>query len=184
MWQTDRALIAGEGARVMSSEAKGEDFVIHRVFDAQRERVWQTLTDVEAMKHWWGPAGFTMITGKLDLRVGGVFHGGIRSAEGYKIWGKFVYQEIVPPQRLVFINSFSNEAGGVGRHPIIPTWPVETMTTLTLEEEPDGKTKLTVRWSPHNPTEIERKTFDAAHVGMKATWSGTFDRLAAHLAKG
>jgi uncharacterized protein YndB with AHSA1/START domain len=167
----------------MGSASKGGDFVLSRVFDAPRDRVWQTLTDVEAMKHWWGPAGFTMIAGKLDLRQGGVFHGGIRSAEGYKIWGKFVYQEIVPPERLVFVNSFSNEAGGVTRHPIVPTWPLETLTVLTLEDEPGGKTKLSIRWSPHSATEVEQKTFDAAHVGMKATWSGTFDRLAAYFAK-
>jgi uncharacterized protein YndB with AHSA1/START domain len=167
----------------MSSESKGGEFVISRVFDTARERVWQTLTDVEAMKHWWGPAGFTMIAAKLDLRPGGSFHGGIRSAEGYKIWGKFIYHEIAAPERLVFVNCFSNEAGAVTRHPIVPTWPLETMTTLSLEDEPDGKTKLTVRWSPHNATDVERKTFDAAHVGMKATWSGTFDRLAAYLAK-
>lgn len=167
----------------MSLESKGAAFVISRVLEAPRQRVWQILTDVEAMKHWWGPAGFTMIAGKLDLREGGTFHGGIRSLEGYKIWGKFLYQEIVPPERLAFVNTFSNEAGGMTRHPIVPTWPMETMTILTLEEEPDGKTKLTVHWSPHNANELERKTFDAAHVGMKATWNGTFDRLAAHLAK-
>jgi uncharacterized protein YndB with AHSA1/START domain len=167
----------------MTTEAGGKDFVIFRVFDAPRQRLWHTLTDLEAMKQWWGPAGFTMMTGKLDLRVGGSFHGGIKSAEGYKIWGKFVYQEIAPPERLVFINSFSNEAGGLTRHPIVPTWPMETLATLTLEEA-DGKTKLTVHWRPHNATEVEQKTFNAAHVGMKATWNGTFDRLAAHLAKG
>jgi uncharacterized protein YndB with AHSA1/START domain len=167
----------------MSSESKGEDFVISRALDASRDRVWQTLTDVEAMKHWWCPSGFTIIAAKLDLLPGGIFHGGIRSAEGYKMWAKFVYREILPPERLVFVNSFSNEAGGVTRHPIVPTWPLETLTTLTLEEEPGGKTKLGVRWSPHNATDVERKTFEAAHVGMKATWGGTFDRLAAHLAK-
>jgi len=167
----------------MGMEPAGGDFVIFRVLEAVRERVWQTLTDLEAMKHWWGPAGFTMIAGKMDLRPGGFFHGGIKSPEGYKVWGKFAYQEIVPPERLVFINSFSNEAGGVARHPIIPTWPTETMATLTLEELPEGTTKLTVRWTPHNCTDIERKTFDAAHPGIKATWNGTFDRLAAYLAK-
>jgi uncharacterized protein YndB with AHSA1/START domain len=167
----------------MSSGPTSAEFVISRVLEAPRERVWQTLTDVEGMRYWWGPAGFTMIAGTLDLRPGGIFHGGIMSPEGYKIWGKFVYQEIVPPERLVFVNSFSNKDGGMARHPIIPTWPNETMTVLTLEEEPGGKTKLNVRWSPHNATEVERKTFDVAHVGMKATWSGTFDRLAAYLSK-
>jgi uncharacterized protein YndB with AHSA1/START domain len=167
----------------MGSEPADAAFAISRVLDAPRERVWHTLTDVEAMKHWWGPAGFTMIAGTVDLRPGGVFHGGIRSAEGYKIWGKFVYQEIVAPERLVFVNSFSDKDGGVTRHPIVPTWPLETLTTLILEDEPDAKTKLSVRWSPHNATDVERNTFHAAHVGIKATWAGTFDRLAAYLAK-
>ena len=49
------------------------------------------------------------------------------------MWGKFVYQEIVPPERIVFINSFSNQAGEITRHPIVPTWPRETKMTVTLE---------------------------------------------------
>ena len=31
--------------------------------------------------------------------------------------GKFVYREIVAPERLSFISSFSDEKGGVTRHP-------------------------------------------------------------------
>ena len=74
------------------------------MLDAPRERVWQALTDPEHMKDWWSAAGFTMIAMTMDLRPGGFFHCGMRSAEGYKIWGKFAYQEIVPPERLVFVN--------------------------------------------------------------------------------
>jgi uncharacterized protein YndB with AHSA1/START domain len=99
------------------------------------------------------------------------------------MWGKFVYQEIVPPERIVFVNSFSNQTGEITRHPIVPTWPRQTKVTVTLEEEHSGKTKLNVRWSPHNASEAEQKTFDVSHVGMRATWGGTFDRLAAYLAR-
>ncbi len=166
----------------MGAESKGEDFTISRVLDAPRDRVWQALTQAEHMQEWWSPTGFTMIAAKLDLRSGGVFHCGMRSLEGYKMWGKFVYREIVAPERLVFVNSFSNEAGGVTRHPIVPTWPLETLTTVMLEEEPGGKTKLAVRWSAYNATDVERKTFDSSHVGMRATWGGMLDRLAAYLA--
>jgi uncharacterized protein YndB with AHSA1/START domain len=87
----------------------------------------------------------------------------------------------VPQERLVFINSFSNQAGEITRHPIVPTWPRETKITVILRDEPDDKTRLTVRWTPHNATEVEQKTFDVSHVGMQATWGGTFDRLAAYL---
>lgn len=166
----------------MGEQGTGQDFVIFRVLDAPRERVWQALTETERMKEWWPPSTFTMIAATLDFRPGGTFHSGVRSVEGYKMWAKFVYRDIVPHELMVFVNSFSNEAAEVKRHPIVPTWPMETLTTLKLEEEAGGKTRLTVIWSPHNPTEIERKTFDASHVGMKATWSATFDRLAAYLA--
>jgi uncharacterized protein YndB with AHSA1/START domain len=165
------------------SDTGGAAFVISRIIDAPRERVWQALTEAEQIKQWWSPTGFTMIAATVDLRPGGIFHSGLRSGEGYKMWGRFVYREIVPPERMVFVNSFSNEAGGLARHPIVPTWPMETLTTVTLTEEPGGKTNFGVHWTPHNATDIERKTFDAAHVGMKATWAGTFDRLAAYLAK-
>jgi hypothetical protein len=33
------------------------------------------------------------------------------------MWGKFVFREITPPERMVFIDSFSDEAGGITRHP-------------------------------------------------------------------
>ena len=168
----------------MGAEAGGKDFVIARVLDAARERVWQALTESERLKQWWPPKSFTMINATMDLRPGGSFHCGMRSVEGYKMWGKFVYREVVALERLVFINSFSNEAGELKRHPIVPTWPLELLTTMSFEDELEGKTKLTVIWSPHNATEIELKTFHISHVGMKATWGAAFDQLASYLAKG
>jgi uncharacterized protein YndB with AHSA1/START domain len=163
--------------------AESADFVYSRVLDAPRERVWQALTEIERIKVWWPPKTFSVIAASLDLRPGGVFHCGIRSFEGYKVWGKFVYREVAPPERLVYVNSFSNEAGELKRHPIVPTWPAETMTVVTLEDEPGGKTRFTVRWTPHNPSEIERKTFDMSHIGMRATWGASLDQLTAYLAQ-
>jgi len=93
-----------------------------------------------------------------------------------------VYREIIPPEKLVFINSFSDEKGGLGRHPMAPTWPLEMLSVFTFEVQPGGKTVVTVRWSPHNATEEERKTFDAGHASMNQGWSGTMDKLEAYLA--
>jgi uncharacterized protein YndB with AHSA1/START domain len=62
------------------------------------------------------------------------------------------------------------------------TWPLELLTTVTFEQAPDSKTKLTLRWSPINATEEERKTFGAAHEGMTGGWSGSFDQLDVYLA--
>src|SRR5262249_41424714 len=99
------------------------------------------------------------------------------------MWGKFHYREIVPLQRIVFISSFSDEAGGTTRHPLHTSWPLEMLSTVTFEEAPGGKTKLTVRWQAHNATAEEQKTFDTNHNSMRMGWTGTFEQLETYLAK-
>jgi uncharacterized glyoxalase superfamily protein PhnB/uncharacterized protein YndB with AHSA1/START domain len=170
---------------VTPSETAGKsaDFVISRVFDAPRELVWKCFTEAERMKQWWGPKGFKVLASKMDLRPGGTYHYGMKAPDGTPMWGKMVYREIVPQQKLVFINSFSDEAGGTSRHPMAPTWPLQTLSVFTFEDEPGGKTKFTVRWSPHEPTDEERKTFDGGHDSMRQGWGGTLDKLAGYLAK-
>ena len=136
---------------------QGKEFVISRVLDAPRQLVWECFTNPARMKEWWGPKGVKIVKSEMDLRVGGTYHYGMQPADGTVMWGRMVYREIAPPERLVFINSFSDEAGGLGRHPMAPSWPIEMMSIFTFEEMPDGKTKFTVRWSPHNATDEERR---------------------------
>jgi uncharacterized protein YndB with AHSA1/START domain len=97
------------------------------------------------------------------------------------VWAKFVYREIVAPERLVWVHSFSDEAGGLTRHPLSAAWPLELLTTVTFDDAPGGRTNVTIRWSPLNATADENKTFDAARDSMTQGWSGTFERLAAYL---
>ena len=159
------------------------DFVISRVLDAPRELVWKCFTDPERMKQWWGPKGVTVEQAKMDLRPGGTFLYGMKTADGTVMWGRMVYREIVPPAKIVFINSFSDENGGLTRHPMAPTWPIEMLSIFTFEEQPGGKTKFTVRWSPLDPTAEEQQTFDAGHASMTQGWTGTLEKLEAYLPK-
>jgi uncharacterized protein YndB with AHSA1/START domain len=168
---------------MVAAEAKNADFVISRVFDAPRELVWQAFADPERMTPWFGPKGSTIVSSKMDLRVGGTYHGAMRNPDGQVMWAKFVYREVAPPKRLSWVHSFSDENGGLTRHPLSATWPLELLTTVTFEEALGGKTKLTLRWSPINATEEERKTFEAARDGMTQGWGGTFERLDAYLAE-
>jgi uncharacterized protein YndB with AHSA1/START domain len=91
------------------------EFYISRVFEAGRDRVWRAWTDAERLGKWWGPKDFDIVSVKLDLRPGGMCHYLLRSPDGQDMWGKFVFREIVPQERLVFIVSFSDEAGGMTR---------------------------------------------------------------------
>jgi uncharacterized protein YndB with AHSA1/START domain len=164
-------------------EAKTAEFVISRVFDAPRELVWRCFTDVEHMKQWWGPKGSIVTNGTMDVRPGGLFHYCLQMPDGTPVWGKMRYLEITPRDRIVFINSFSDEAGGTTRHPMAPSWPLEMHSVFTFEDQPGGKTKFTVRWSPHNATEDEHKAFDDGRDSMRQGWGGTLDKLVAYLPK-
>jgi len=163
------------------TDAANKDFVASRVFDAPRDLVWKCFTDPERMRQWWGPKGVKVVAAKMDLRVGGTYHYAMETPDGKTMWGKFTYREITPPERLVFINSFSDEKGGITRHPMSPSWPLEMLSTFTFEDV-GGKTRFTIRWSAHNATEQERKTFDSSHDSMTQGWGGTMDQLAAYLA--
>ena len=157
-------------------------FIISRTFDVPRDVVWQAWTDRERLMQWFGPKGFAMVKATLDLRPGGVFHYCLRTPDGTDMWGKFVYREIEAPRRIVLVNSFSDEKGGITRHPMSATWPLQLLTTTTLTEQ-GGKTTVTVEWSPLDATDAERHTFDGAHDSMKQGWGGTFEQLAEYLAK-
>ena len=162
---------------------KSDEFIISRVFDAPRERVWKAWTEAERLKQWWGPKGFTVSHCTVDLRPGGVMLYCLRSPEGDDMWGKFVYREIVKPEKLVFVVSFSDEKGGITRHPMSPDWPREILSTVTFAVQ-QGGTLITVQWIPTNATELERKTFEDGRDSMKQGWGGTFEQFAAYLAKG
>ena len=160
---------------------KEKDLVLTRVFDAPRERVWKAWTDPRQVAQWWGPAGFTNPRCEVDVRPGGVLRIDMRGPDGtvYPMAG--VYREVVAPERLVFIVSFSDPKGGVTRHPGHANWPLETLSTVTFAEQ-GGKTRVSVQWIPaDSATEMERKTFDEGRDGMKQGWGGTMDQFGAYL---
>jgi uncharacterized protein YndB with AHSA1/START domain len=160
-------------------------FEISRVVDAPRERVWRAWTEAEQLKQWWGPKGFVVTHLTNDLRPGGRMHYCLRMPNGEEMWGKFLYKEITAPERLVWINSFSDKDGGTTVHPMSPDWPREMHTTITFEAQGANKTKITVRWLPvEGSTGKELGTFDEGRSSMNQGWSGTFEQFNEFLAKG
>lgn len=157
------------------------DFVITRIFNAPRDKVWRAWTERTQLMQWFGPKGFTMPVATMDFRSGGSFHYALRAADGAEMWGKWVFKEIVAPQKLVMITSFADAQGKVTRHSMAPTWPLETYSTTMLVEK-DGKTELTIHWAPLNASELEIKTFKEGHSSMNQGWGGTFEQLDTYLA--
>jgi uncharacterized protein YndB with AHSA1/START domain len=157
-----------------------ELFTISRTFDAPRSLVWQAWTDSEQLAQWWGPKGCKLRVDRLDFRPGGVFIYAMEFQPGQEMWGRFIYRDIVAPEKLVFINSFSDANGGITRAPFSPTWPLEILNTLKLTEKA-GKTTLDLRGSPINATEAERKTFEGMRNSLRQGFTGTFDQLETYL---
>jgi len=156
-------------------------FVITRALAAPRLRVWQAWTEVEHLQHWWGPKGFVVAHCTVDLRPGGLMHYCLRAPDGPEMWGRFLFREIVEPEKLVWVNSFSDEKGGITRHPMAPGWPREMHTTVTFAEQGKG-TLVTVSWYPINASEDERRIFDEGRASMNQGWGGTFEKLEHFLA--
>jgi len=157
------------------------DFVVTRVFDAPRDLVWKAWTEPERLAEWWGPKGCKLRVIKVDLRPGGVFHYAMAYKPGQEMWGRFVYRDVAPPERLVYVSSLSDESAGLTRAPFKDTFPLEILNTLTLSEKV-GKTLLTLRGAPLNATAEERATFSDMFPSMQQGFGGTFDQLEAYLA--
>lgn len=175
---------AVEGGR-QNLERLGEHlagaFVLSRLFDAPLDRVYRAWTEPERLAAWFGPKGFETVTAKLDFRPGGTYLYAIRSPDGKVLWGKWAFREIVPRERLVFVSGFSDEKGGVTRHPLSPDWPLQLLSTI-LFQDLGGKTLVTVKWVPLEPTAVEAKAFAGGFDSMRGGWGGTMDRCEGYLA--
>jgi uncharacterized protein YndB with AHSA1/START domain len=157
-----------------------DPFVVSRSFDASPALLWKALTEPERMAKWWGPKGMPVAAARMDFRPGGSYLYGLRTPDGGAMWGRFIYQDIEEPTRITLVSSFSDENGGISRHPMSPTWPLEMLSVFSLE--PEGqRTKLTITWRPIKATDEERATFAAAMDSMKQGWGGTLDQLAEYL---
>ena len=155
-------------------------FTISRVFNAPRQRVWDAWTKESQLMAWFGPKGVSMTYAKLDFRPGGTFHYAMKGPDGTDMWGRWLFQEITPPEQIVLIQHFSDKNGGVTTHPFAANWPRFTLSTTDFSEK-DGKTTITLEWAAYDATPEEVAAFDAGRAGMTQGWGGTLDLLEQYL---
>lgn len=159
-----------------------KELIITRTFKAPKHLVFKAWSEAERLEQWWGPKGFSLTVEQLNFQPNGIFHYCIQSPDGLKMWGKFVYQDIEPNVKIVFLNSFTDENAKNIRAPFNETWPLEMHNVLTLEES-NGNTTIQLQISPNNASEAEVKTFSENHENMQIGFAGTFDRLEDYLLK-
>jgi uncharacterized protein YndB with AHSA1/START domain len=136
---------------------------VSRLIDAPQALVFKTWTSQEHAARWWGPQGFAIFSCRLDASVGGAFRIAMRSPEGTVHTKVGTYQEIVPPERLVFTYAWE-DANGIPGH--------EMYVTVTFEARGD-KTLLTL-----HQTGFETMPERDSH---RSGWTGCFERFAKYM---
>jgi len=137
----------------MASARPQPTLELRKMVDAPQERVFRAWTDLDQIRKWWGPGGFTLPEARQDLREGGTYRFGMRAPDGKMHWLKGQYREIRPPERLVFTWNWDEDGA-------IPE------TVVTVQLIPIGKqTQVIVTHGPF-PTEQDRNNHNMGWTSM------------------
>lgn len=158
-----------------------KQIVISRVFDAPKEKVWEAWTTPEMVKKWWGPKDFYAPSIEIDFRVGGKYIYAMHGPKGTQfdkdMYSAGIYREIVPMEKLVVTDYFSDEKGNKmsAQEQGLPVgMPSEMEVVVKFEEIESGKTRLSIIYSADN-----QEMYDAmVKSGMQEGWSTSLDKLA------
>lgn len=164
-----------------ASRTAARSFVFVHTFDAPRETVWEAWTDRSARTQWWQPMGTPIEVKAYDVKPGGVMHYAMDTPAGDKWWGRFSYRDVAAPSRMVYVNSCSDENGGITRSPFNAHWPLEIFTTVTFTED-DGRTTVKLEGIPLHATEQEQVAFESGIESMQKAFANTFGQLDSYLA--
>jgi len=156
-----------------------KDLKITRVFNAPKELVYKAWTDPELAKKWWGPAIFTCPEVKVDLKVGGKYLLCMRGApmEGapeMDFWSTGTYKEIIPNEKIVVEDSFSDKDGNIippTAYGLPETVPTKTEIIITFKDIEDGKSEMTLYYPSIEGIEGEMLK------NMTQGWNESFDKL-------
>lgn len=162
----------------MVSRVEDKSLILEREFKAPRELVFQAFSQAEHLKHWWGPRGWSLPVCHIDFREGGVWHYCMKCEDknqgdfyGMESWGKAVYREIIEPEKIVYVDYFSDAKGNVNED------LAETLVTLIFTQTDSGT--LVICRSDYATPEDLKQVMD---MGMLQGITETWNRLVEHLA--
>jgi len=143
-----------------------KDLSITRVYDAPLQAVWDAWTVPEQVARWWGPRGFTLTTHSRDLRTGGTWRYTMHGPDGVDYPNVATYLLVEPHRKLIYDHGATDERPALFR------------VTVTFSESEGRTTMEMVSTLPTAEAAAQTETFI-----KKAGGTGTWDRLAEHLAE-
>jgi uncharacterized protein YndB with AHSA1/START domain len=145
------------------------ELVLTRLIDAPRAKLFKAWTDPDLLKRWFAPLPWTTPRAELDVRPGGANLVVMRGPDGNEFPNRGVYLEIVPNERLVFTDAYT-EAWAPSEKPF--------MTVILTFDDEDGKTRYTAR--VRHWTVADREAHEK--MGFHQGWGQCADQLAALVA--
>ncbi len=138
----------------MSGAKHKHDLVLELVLDASREKIWRCWTEAELLEQWFTPKPFTTEVESIDLRTGGSSVFIMRGPNGEEIHNAGVYLEVVPHEKLVFTDAYT-EAWEPSAKPFMTA-------EIILKDAEGGKTHYTAtarHWSAEDRRNHEEMGF-------------------------
>jgi uncharacterized protein YndB with AHSA1/START domain len=155
---------------VDTTPADDRELVLTRLIDAPREILYRCWTEPALLKQWFAPKPYATPLAEMDVRPGGSSLIVMRGPDGQDMANRGVYLDVVPNERLVLTDAFT-EAWQPSAKPF--------MTVILTFEKQGEKTLYTARvrhWTVEDREAHEKMGF---HVG----WGICTDQLAALAAR-
>lgn len=140
------------------------DLVFSRFLDVPAEWVYRGWTDPSMIVQWFTPPPYKTLSAEMDVRPGGKSHITMQAPDGTVIPNSGVYLEVIPNQRLVITDAFTE------------AWIPSPKPFVTIDlhfEDLGGKTKYTAivhHWSLTDRQDHER-------MGFQSGWGTATDQL-------
>lgn len=142
------------------------EIVLSRVINAPRELVFSAWAEPRHLPQWFGPAGFTVETKSMEIRVGGEWRFDMIAPDGTRYTNRMRFRRIESPN-LIEIDHGADKDNDPGIF----------RTTITFDAQSGGRTVITLRQL--HPTKAQRD----AKIGFGAVEFGyqTLDKLAQYV---
>lgn len=147
------------------SPSSDRELTLVRVVDAPREKLYRAWTEPELLTKWFTPRPWTVSLAQTDVRAGGSTLIVMRSPQGEEFPNRGVYLEVVPNQRLVLTDAYT-EAWLPSEKPF--------MTAILTFDDLDGSTRYIAR--VRHWTVADREAHE--QMGFHEGWAKATDQLA------
>ena len=145
--------------------SESRELRLELTLDAPRANVWRCWTEPGLLTQWFTPRPWTTPSADLDVRAGGRMNTVMRSPDGDDMDNRGVFLEVVPDERLVFTDAFSEGWQPSGK-PFM-------LAIVELADAPGGGTAYTAIARHWNAEDCE----EHARMGFHEGWTAAARQL-------